>query len=232
MNVKRNLAILLGAFGTVYLFLSNSSAQLPGSRVPGGCDVPATARKSEIGCYLTATETLGELPSAELYWHLYEYPNRADADSAKPASFGTVAESLGKVWLYVIATKEWRPSSGQRVAVIGPLHVKRDRGARFTARYMEAVFPPGMQTSVHTHSGPEAWYILSGIQCLQTPDTQSITRAGKGAVVPMGPPMVLTGMGSELRRSVVLVLHDSSQPWMTITTEWKPAAACSPQQNQ
>jgi hypothetical protein len=43
----------------------------------------------------------------------------------------------------------------------------------------------------------------------------------------MGPPMVLTGMGTEMRRSVVLVLHDSTQPWMTIMTDWKPAGACS-----
>ena len=44
--------------------------------------------------------------------------------------------------------------------------------------------------------------------------------------VPMGPPMVLTGMGTELRRSVVLVLHDTRAPWMTIATDWKPAKSC------
>ena len=183
------------------------------------------ARSSEVGCYLTATETLSNLPADDLFWHLYEYPTRAAADAAKPQSFGTVAESLGKIWLYVIAPENWRPSSGQLVATIGPLRVKP--GAVYTARYMEAVFPPGMQTSVHTHSGPEAWFILSGVQCLQTPEAESITRAGQGAVVPMGPPMVLTGMGTEMRRSVVLVLHDMSQPWMTIATDWKPSAPCS-----
>ena len=202
-----------------------SVAQLPGSRVPGGCDVPVAGRSSEVGCYLIATETLSTLPSDDLFWHLYEYPTSAAAESAKPKSFGTVAEALGKVWLYVIAAEDWRPVSGQRVAVIGPLRV--NRAAQYTARYMEAVFPPGMQTSVHTHSGPEAWYILGGVQCLQTPNTESIARAGQSAVVPMGPPMVLTRMGAEMRRSVVLVLHDTSQPWMTITTDWKPAAPCS-----
>ena len=202
----------------------SSVAQLPGTRVPGGCDVPAAARTKETGCYLTATETLEKLPAGELFWHLYEYPTLAAAQAAKPSSFGTVAESLGKVWLYVIAGKEWRPTAGQRVAVIGPLKVKP--AAQYTARYMQAVFPPGMQTAVHTHSGPEAWYLLSGAQCLQTPDSETITRAGQGAVVPMGPPMVLTGMGTELRRSVVLVLHDTREPWMTVTTDWRPAKPC------
>jgi hypothetical protein len=43
----------------------------------------------------------------------------------------------------------------------------------------------------------------------------------------MGPPMVLTGMGTETRRSVVLALYDTSQPWMTIASDWKPAAPCA-----
>ena len=226
MNIKLvALRLLTCLCWTTGVLPSVSVAQLPGTRVPGGCDVPVTARSSEVGCYLTATETLGTLPPDDLFWHLYEYPTSSAAHSAKPQSFGTVVESLGKVWLYAIAAEEWRPGSGQRVAVIGPLRVKP--AAQYTARYMEAVFPPGMQTSVHTHSGPEAWYLLSGVQCLQTPDTESITRAGQGAVVPVGPPMVLTGMGTEMRRSVVLVLHDTSQPWMTIAADWKPAAACS-----
>jgi quercetin dioxygenase-like cupin family protein len=202
----------------------SSVAQLAGSRVPGGCDVPVAERSKEIGCYLTATEVLTQLPNADLYWHLYQYPTRAAADAAKPRAFGTVTESLGKMWLYVIAEKDWQPASGERIAVIGPLRVSR--AATYTARYMEAVFSPGMQTSVHVHSGPEAWYILSGVQCLQTPDTESISRAGDSAVVPMGPPMVLTSLGAETRRSVAMVLHDSKQPWMTITSDWKPARPC------
>jgi quercetin dioxygenase-like cupin family protein len=217
--------VLFGVCLGIGLPSSSSLAQLAGSRVPGGCDVPVSVRSSEVGCYLAATEVLKALPSGDLFWHLYNYSSRSAAESAKPTSFGTVTESLGKVWLYAIAGAEWHANGGERVAVIGPLRV--NRGAQYTARYMEAVFPPGMQTSVHTHSGPEAWYIVSGVQCLQTPEGHSITRAGEGAVVPMGPPMVLTSMGTETRRSVVLVLHDTSQPWMTITTKWKPTTPCS-----
>jgi quercetin dioxygenase-like cupin family protein len=211
-------------FWAITILPLSAVAQLPGTRVPGGCDVPVAAKTKEVGCYLTATETLDKLPSGEVFWHLYEYPTRAAAQAVKPRSFGTVVESLGKVWLYVIAAEEWRPAAGQRIAIIGPLRIKP--AEQYTARYMEAVFPPGMQTSAHTHSGPEAWYLLSGAQCLQTPDGATITRAGQGAVVPMGPPMVLTGMGTELRRSVVLVLHDTREPWMTVTTDWKPAKPC------
>jgi quercetin dioxygenase-like cupin family protein len=44
----------------------------------------------------------------------------------------------------------------------------------YTARYMEAVFPPGAQPAGsgpgHRHPGLEAWYVLSGAQCLETPN--------------------------------------------------------------
>ena len=197
--------------------------QLAGTRIPGGCDVPASRRTAETGCYLVATMALGTLPSTPVYWHLYRYPTRADAEAAK-AMTGTVVDSLGHIWVYTIAGKDWRPIAGERVAVLGPLPVSP--GRQYTARYMEAVFAPGMQTSVHRHSGVEAWYVLAGAQCLETPDRIIVARAGEGAVVPEGPPMALSGIGGDMRRSVLLVIHDSAQPWMTVTSDWTPQGRC------
>jgi mannose-6-phosphate isomerase-like protein (cupin superfamily) len=137
-----------------------------------------------------------------------------------------VVESLGKVWLFSVADSGWRPAAGNRVAVIGPLKV--NSAHRYTARYMEAVFPPkqAMKTAVHQHSGPEAWYVVSGAQCLRTPDQTLVIRKGEGGFVREGPPMLLTSIGTETRRAVLLVLHDSTQPWMTIKSDWTPTTAC------
>ncbi len=169
---------------------------------------------------------LEKLPAGEIFWHIYQYPTRAAATAAKESFGGVVVESLGKVWLFAIATAEWRASTGDRIAVIGPLPVTP--AERYTARFMEAVFPSNesIQTSVHRHSGPEAWFVLSGAQCLRTPDNAIVIRAGQGGFVPSGPPMVLTSVGTETRRALVLVLHDVSQPWMTITSDWTPTRAC------
>ena len=46
-------------------------AQIAGTRVPGGCDVPVSKRTAETGCYLLATESLRSLPAKEVFWHLY-----------------------------------------------------------------------------------------------------------------------------------------------------------------
>src|SRR5258706_2775528 len=101
---------------------------------PPGCSTPVAERKTETGCYTTAETPLGVLPSGALFWHLYAYPSQAAAEAARGPK-ATVAESLGKHWIFTIAEESWHPASGERVAVIGPLVVAGDKA--YTARYME-----------------------------------------------------------------------------------------------
>jgi quercetin dioxygenase-like cupin family protein len=215
--------ILLFLFSLTTALALTIVAMPVSAQVPGGCTTPVGERTSDVGCYLDATEVLGELPQIPLFWHLYNYPTRAAADAAKGPR-GTVVESFERVWLYTIAAAGWHPSSGDRVAVIGPLRTVA--GKQYTARYMEAVFKPGMQGRTHRHSGPEAWYLVSGSQCLETPEGVTIAHAGDSAVVREGPPMTISSVGAATRRSVLLVLHDTSQPWMTFTSEWTPKGLC------
>jgi hypothetical protein len=194
-----------------------------GAQVPGGCNTPVSQRTGEAGCYLSATAVLGALPEGPWFWHLVVYPTRAQAEAARGPR-GTVVESFGKVWLYTIAESRWRAPGGEHIASIGPLPTRA--GRPYTARYMEAVFTPGMKAAIHRHSGPEAWYLVSGSQCLETPDGITVARSGQGAVVREGPPMALSSVGTEIRRSVLLVLHDTSQPWIAMESEWKPKGLC------
>jgi len=218
-TARRRMGVLLGMI--VCATCLTTFAQEP--PVPGMCNVPVSQRAGDIGCYLTATETLGALPEDARFWHVYNYPTRSAAEAAKGPR-GTVVEAFGKVWLYTIAASTWKPTDGQRAAVVGPLPIAK--GTNYTARYMEAVFPANMATSVHVHSGAEAWYVVSGAQCLETPDGFTVLRAGESGLVPAGPPMRLSSVGTDTRRSVFLVLHDTAQPWMTDTGDWKPKGLC------
>jgi quercetin dioxygenase-like cupin family protein len=153
------------------------------------------------------------------------YPSRDLAQAAK-GPHGAVVESLGKQWLLSIEDEGWHaPSGGEHIADIGPLPVKE--GAAYTAQYMEAVFNPGMTAPAHVHSGPEAWYTLTGETCLETPDGVQIGRAGgQYVIVPGGPPMHLTATGKEQRRALVLILHDSAKPATTLVSDWTPKGLC------
>jgi quercetin dioxygenase-like cupin family protein len=153
------------------------------------------------------------------------YPTRLAAQ-ADAVPGGTVVESLGKVWLLTIQGEHWRPAHGQRVATVGPLGILP--GQEYGAQYMEAVFTPGMTAPAHIHSGPEAWYTATGETCLETSDGRAqVGRAGGAPViVPMGLSMSLTATGSTLRRSLVLILHQSSMPPTTLVHDWTPKGLC------
>jgi len=94
---------------------------------------------------------------------------------------------------------------------------------------MEALSAPGSSSgNVHRHDGPEAWYNLTGEVCLETSDGMKIARAGETAIAPPMRPMTAMTVGTELRRSVVLVLHETAKPWQTAVSDWTPKGLCKP----
>ena len=194
----------------------------------GGTCVPVAERgERTLGCYITAREELGRLPrDTALYWHIDRFTSRAIAETAKGPR-GTVVNSLGLIWLFTVADSAWHPAQGDRVARIGPLPlVVADS---FAAVYMEGVFEPGMHSVVHRHPGAEAWYTLVGEQCLETPQGKLVQRAGgPGVLVPGGLPMMLTGTGTQVRQSLVLILQDATLPRSMLATDWTPAGLCQP----
>jgi len=209
------------AFVCIALSVSNQVLAQP---VPGGRCQPVSERTTEVGCWILVHQTLGSLSQSQIFWHLDVYPSRAAAEAAK-GPHGTVVESLGKIWLLSIEDAGWRPSGGERIAEIGPLPIIA--GENYSAQYMEAIFTPGMTAPTHTHSGPEAWYTVAGETCLETPQGKQVGRAGgQHVIVPGGPPMHLTATGTEQRRALVLILHESAKPASTLAYDWTPKGLC------
>ena len=204
------------------LALTSSSSQRESSERPT-C-VPVSQRKGEVGCWVLIDEPLGRVSREPAFWYVDKFPTRARAEAAKRTG-AAVIEALGKVWLMTIADGDFPTGSGERVAQIGPLPVSST--IDYSATYMEAVFTPGMESSTHTHSGPEAWYTISGETCLETPEGRMVGRAGgPPVIVPAGPPMHLTATGTSTRRAIVLILHDRSKPATTVTHAWIPKGLC------
>jgi hypothetical protein len=192
----------------------------------GGTCVPRSERVgTEFGCFITATQEIGTLPrGTPIFWRIDEFPTLAAAERARPET-GTAVESLGRVWLFTIGPKASRSFGGRHIADVGPLPVTD--GARYSARYFEAVFRPGMKSRVHWHPGPEAWLTLSGGICLETPEGKMVGRAGDPPVIVRGGPrMELSAVGTEVRRSIAIVLHDSSQPASIPASDWTPKGLC------
>jgi hypothetical protein len=189
------------------------------------CEPESARAGREFGCFITARQELGKLASEPaLYWHIDAYETLSAAQKDRRPR-GTVVESLGQIWLFTIAEEEWRPVAGRRVVEIGPLPLVA--ADTYAAVYMEGVFKPGMKSAVHRHPGVEAWYTLSGEMCVETPEGKLVQRARyPGVMVRAGQPMILTGTGTDARRSLVLILQDATKPRSTIATDWVPQGLC------
>ena len=186
-------------------------------------DVPPGKKRPEFGCFNIGAVTALHFSGASVYWHLRAFPNRQAAETAKSAT-GIVVEEDGRVWLSEFGPRNAAPRSGEAIAVVGPLQLPAAKS--YTAVLSYAVMRPGDKSRVHTHPGPEGWYVLAGEQCLETPAGPDRAWSGGTMMVRPNIPMELNVTGTTLRRAFALVIHDSAQA-RGIPSDWKPSGACS-----
>jgi quercetin dioxygenase-like cupin family protein len=186
-------------------------------------DVPPGEERPEFGCFNVGTVTGLHFNQASVYWHLHTFPNKKAAEAAKSAT-GIVAEENGQVWLSEFGARDSAPRGGKAIAVVGPLQLPAAESYAAVLSY--AVMRPGDSSRVHTHPGPEGWYVMTGAQCLETPAGANKAGAGETMTVPGNIPMELNVSGKTLRRAFALVIHDSAQQRGT-PSDWKPSGACS-----
>ena len=185
-------------------------------------DVPPGRERPNFGCFNVGT-TLGlSFTQTSVYWHLRSFPNRRAAEAVK-SSGGIVVEEDGRVWLSEFGPRNMAIRAGKAIAIIGPLQLPA--ATSYTAVLSYAVMRPGDSSRVHIHPGPEAWYLLGGEQCLETPTGTNKAKAGESMTVGPNIPMELNVTGRTSRRAFALVIHDSGQN-RAIPSEWKPSGSC------
>jgi quercetin dioxygenase-like cupin family protein len=186
-------------------------------------DLPAGEQRPEFGCFNVGLATGLHFTQTSVYWHLREFPSKKAAEAARSAT-GIVVEEDRRVWLSEFGPRNTATPGGKAIAVVGPLQLRPAKS--YTAVLSYAVMRPGDNSRVHTHAGPEGWYVLAGEQCLETPAGTSRGRAGETMTVRPDTPMELNVTGKTVRRAFALVIHDSAQARGT-PSDWKPSGACS-----
>ena len=123
---------------------------------------------------------------------------------------GVAAEAHNGVWLMTVEGKTKGHHGGRHVALIGPLNLPAAEG--YTMRVASSLLKHGASTPVHTHSGPEAWFIVVGDQCLETEKSAHRLKAGKSFVLATDQIHRGRVQSAEMRGALALVLHDSKRP--------------------
>jgi len=154
---------------------------------------------------------LTELPPGPLYWRLENFPTLKQAeDAAGPTSLA--AEVAGKVWLFTLGPKDGSTAGGAEVVEIGPLPPVS--AGEYLLRVNRAGGAPGAKTSIHTHPGPEAFYVLAGKLGQRTPHGVTHTEAGM-TMVGHGPdtPMQVFNAGTTDLEELAIFVVDANRPF-------------------
>ena len=156
-------------------------------------DTPPGEKRPEFGCFNIGTVKELQFSRPAVYWHLSTFGSRKAAEAARSAT-GIVVEEDGRVWLSEFGARDTAPRGGEVVAVVGPLQLPVAKS--YSAVLSYAVMRPGDSSRVHTHPGPEGWYVIAGDQCLETPAGANRAGPGQTMTVPPNVPMELNVTGT------------------------------------
>lgn len=180
-----------------------------GQRPAVKCTADSPERRGEVGCTVLASRPLQGSTTKPVYWHLDRFDSIEAAQKAAGPN-GVAAEAHGSVWLMTVETRTEAHHGGHHAAWIGPLEMPA--ADRYSMRVLSSMLEPGTATPVHTHSGPEVFYVVAGEQCLETPERSYSLGAGQFLVLPAG--VIHRGRpgGSSARRVLALNLNDAASP--------------------
>jgi len=158
-----------------------------------------------------AERKVTQLPAGELFWRIESAPSLSAAQSAA-GPWGLAAESAGKAWLFTLGARGGSTGTGEKVGEVGP--IPRPEAAEYLLRINEARGRPGSVTSVHTHPGSEAFFVLAGEQSIRSPHgTMRVVAgqpaAGHGADMPMQ----VSSTGASDLHALVMFVVDANRPF-------------------
>ena len=158
--MKKLLFILLLMFALFEI----SSAQGTQDRSAVKCAADSPERRGEEGCTILASRPLSGAMTGTIYWHIDRFNSLEDAKKAAGPN-SVAAEAHGSFWLMTVEDRSEDHYGGQHVALIGP--VVRPTAGPLTMRVQSSLLSPGSITPVHTHSGPEVFFIVKGEQSVK-----------------------------------------------------------------
>lgn len=209
MSRQKRLTAGIALIGFLAL-ASPASTVVPAlQRPPTRCAPDSPERRGEEGCTILASRPLAGSTAAPVYWHIDRYDSLNAAKKAAGPD-GVAAEAHGTAWLLTVEGRTERRHGGRHVAWVGPIALPA--ADRYTMRILSSLLMPGGGTAVHTHSGPEVFYVVSGEQCLETQSTAHRLASGNFHVVPVDTIHRGRVLGSGPRRALALILYDTARP--------------------
>ena len=163
-----------------------------------------------------AERKVSELPSGELIWRIENFDSLAEA-SAAAGPWSLAAESAGKAWLFTLGSSGNSSPKSAKVAEVGP--ISRIKATQYLLRINDASGPPGSVTSVHSHPGSEAFFVLTGEQSVRGANGTMRVKAGQAeAGQGAEKAMQVSSSGTTDLHALVMFILDADKPFSSPAT--------------
>ena len=158
-----------------------------------------------------AEKKVNELPAGQLTWTIETFDSFALAEAAA-GPWSLTVQSAGRVWLFSLGNEDRPPSTGTKVAVVGP--IPRISAKTYLLRINDASGPPGSVTPIHSHPGTKTFFVLSGEQSIRSATkvmkvTEGHSEPGQGAENAME----VSSSGSTDLHALVMFVVDADKPF-------------------
>jgi quercetin dioxygenase-like cupin family protein len=187
------------------------------------CVENSPERRGGIGCSYIENKALGGPLGAPLYWHIDRFDDEQKARAAVGGD-SVAFEGHGAWWLLSIESTVNDHHGGAHVSQI--LLPPLPPASRYSMLVISSYIPVGLTSRVHHHSGVEAFYVVDGEQCLETPTRAYPMKTGDVLVLPTGVTMQMVVTGTAPRRAIAVVIYDGAQPPTMPTENPPPLVAC------
>jgi quercetin dioxygenase-like cupin family protein len=209
---------LIGAIMLLMVMIKTASAQLEPA-----CVENSPERRGELGCSIVEIKSLPQTLKEPLFWHIDRFDSAEHARAAAgPASIAFDAH--GTSWLMTIESKTDNHYGGEHVTQVALPALPP--APKYSMLVISAYITAGQTSRVHNHSGAEAFYVVDGEQCLETPDRIYPMHKGETLAVPAGVAMRLVATGTTPRRGLAVIVYDSAQPPTTRMENGPQLASC------
>jgi len=156
------------------------------------------------------------LPDGTLYWRIENFASVTQARAAA-GPWSLVVEAADKVWLFTLGPSGGASPGSAKVAEVGP--IPRVTAQEYLLRINDASGPPGSVTSVHSHPGSEAFYVIDGEQSIRGAHGTLHVKAGQaepGHGADMA--MQVSSSGTGDLHALVMFVVDAGRPFSTPAT--------------
>jgi quercetin dioxygenase-like cupin family protein len=199
------------------------SIQMAFAQLEPKCVENSPERHGGIGCSYVENKVLSGVLRDPLYWHIDRFDNGEKARGAVGPD-SVAFEGHGAWWLLSVESSVSNHHGGTHVNQV--LLPSLPPASKYSMLVISSYIPVGLTSRVHHHSGVEAFYVVDGEQCLETPTRAYPMKEGDVLVLPTGVTMQMVVTGAKPRRAFAVVIYDAAQPPTTPTENAPPLLAC------